>query len=143
MKNRPGRPSTTESIYYKFHNHPNPFQLKYKTVLSRVRIKGMSFEEAMSIKKLGWLEVWRNHPNPLEIRYKTFCYRVSQLGMSVEDAMSVISLKKRPIDPTSICSMFHAHSNPKKLQLATIYRRVKTGMTFEEAMKLKSYGRKK
>lgn len=126
-------------LSYEYHNHENPYNLKFDTVLRRVNRRGITVAEAMSYpsrRKDSITNQYRNHPNPHNVNYGTFIQRVNS-GQSVEEALSYERKSKLKDEPEGLRGEFNKLENPYGISLSLFKKRVSEGMTYAEAMNTK------
>lgn len=109
-----------------FENHPNPFNLNWKTVQYRIE-KGETLDEAMShpVKKKSNLKedkkAFENHPNPYNLKWDTITERMREKGETLEKAMSYPSQNFKSKELIA----FENHENPFNLEWETVRDRLR------------------
>ena len=83
----------------------------------------------------GMTKFWKNHPNKDKVNFQTFRQRIERRGLSFEEAMSLNPTRKEHKKQNSLSQFYENHPNKKFISKAGFYKRVRNGMTPEEAMK--------
>ena len=127
-----------------FRNHPNPHNLTYSAVITRMRKHNMTFEEAITTKtvmtnyktpngndvKAGVTEAYRSHSNPYNIGFNTAIKRVHRLGITMDEALSYPGRMKSKESKKEFDQM----DNPYGINYEVFKSRVRNGETPEEAL---------
>ena len=82
----------------------------------------------------GMTKFWKNHPNKDKVNFQTFRQRIERRGLSFEEAMSLNPTRKEHKKQNSLSQFYENHPNNKFISKAGFYKRVRNGMTIEEAM---------
>ena len=120
----------------KFDNHPNPYNLEWKTIRGRI-YKGETLEKAMSYplvdNKISENKIkFNNRPNPYNLSWITVYNRLRK-GQTFEQAISYPeNYYTKPMSEDRI--KFEKHSNPYNLNWLTVQKRIYNGETLEKAI---------